>query len=75
MTLVTRNLQRLITMKSNTYEVVFKFPNKKLADEFLGYMCDGGGECYFVEEHNVVFDYHSENKNKFGPIVKVGRVK
>ena len=44
--------------------VTFKFQSKKLMDEFLGWLSDGGGEQEFMgaTELDVDFDYSSNTE-------------
>jgi len=60
--------------KKKTTDIVFRFANARLANHFLAYMSDGGGEYRFLDGPDVKdvrFEYHTANDGKFGPIVDV----
>lgn len=54
--------------------ITFRFADDKLANAFLGYMSDGGGEYHFIDGPDVSdvrFEYHKPNGGRFGPLVDV----
>ena len=43
--------------EDNKFQVTLTFPTQEMADDFCGYMSDGGGEWGFMETQSIVFDY------------------